>query len=228
MQYWGVLTQSQLRRALLSSAAGLAIVGSLGVAFSPSLLTYSPLLLLALSPLPRHLILVAPLVPMAPFVLITVVRRMLSSGIGYGLGLSYGQGGLTWAYANYPRLGRYLKMLERAFERAAPVVLLVWPGPLVSALAGVSRMQRRLFMPIAIAGQTAQAVLAYVIGEALVRWTAPLVSFLKDNVLEATLLCIAAVGLYRLVAVTRRRAQSMHAVFEPAVQDDPAAPQDQA
>jgi membrane protein DedA with SNARE-associated domain len=181
-----------------------------------------------LSPLPRHLILVAPLVPMTPFLIVTVTRRMLSSAVGYGLGLSYGQSGLRWAHARYPRVGRLLRMLERLFTRAAPLVLFASPGPLVCALAGVARMPRWLFVPLAVAGQILRAVLEYMIGEAIVEWTAPIVAFLKEHVLEATALCVLAVVVYRVIAVARRRERSVHAAFEPALPDEPPPQQDQA
>src|SRR5690349_12670640 len=91
------------KRFLLGSVVVLTATGTAGAAFMPTLLTYSPLLLLALSPLPRHLVLAAPLTAIVPFVAVATLRRVLSGAVAYEVGASYGDRGLKWIEGRYPR-----------------------------------------------------------------------------------------------------------------------------
>jgi membrane protein DedA with SNARE-associated domain len=191
-------------RWLLAAAAVLTATATAGAALMPPLLAYSPLLLIGLSPLPRHLVMAAPLVPIVPFVLVATTRRMLTSALAYSIGHAYGKGGITWAQTRYPILHVPLDMLQKAFDVAAPLVIFLAPGAPIAALAGAVRVPLWLFLPIAAAGQAMWAALTYRVGEALGAWLAPILQFVKDNVASTTLVCVVLVGGY---ALWRRRAR---------------------
>ena len=183
-------------RTLLVAAAVLTLSASLGAAFAPTLVTHAPLWLLALSPLYRHMVLVATRVDFVPFLLVALPARLLGSLLGYLLGAGYGEQSIVWMQQRSPRMGRFVRMLERWFERAAPLLLFAWPGPLFCALAGAGGMSRWLFGVLALLGQTVQVAIAYRLGEELAPWLAPLVTFFRDYTLSTTLVCVLLVLLY--------------------------------
>ena len=189
---------------LLGAAAAIGIANAVGVAFSPTLLTLSPLLLIALSPLGRHLVLAATVTEMAPFVLVGTLRRMLVALLGYALGRFYGDRGIAWIQKRYPKLASLIAMLERVFSWAPPLILLVAPGPLVCALAGRAGMRLWLMVPIAAAGHTGWMIFNYKLGKAFSEWLTPVNEFVRQNMVSLTLGCIAVVVVYRLL---RRRKQ---------------------
>lgn len=188
----------------------LTAIGTVGAALMPTLLAYSPLLLIAVSPLPRHLVMAAPLVPMAPFVVIATARRMLTSAVIYGLGHTYGEDGIAWVRKRYPSVSGALDMLQKAFDFAAPLVIFVAPGPLIAALAGAVRVPLWLFLVAATAGHAVWAALTYRVGSALRAWLAPILQFVQAHVASTTIACVVLVGGY---ALWRRRARR-HALRE--------------
>jgi membrane protein DedA with SNARE-associated domain len=197
-------------RWLLAAAAALTAIGTAGAALMPTLIAYSPLLLIAVSPLPRHLVMAAPLVPIVPFVVVATLRRMLTSTVFYGLGHTYGEDGIAWVRKRYPSLNGALDMLQKAFDFAAPLVIFVSPGWLIAALAGATRVPLWLFLPAATAGHAMWATLTYRVGEALSEWLAPILQFVQAHVASTTLASVVLVGGY---ALWRRRARR-HALRE--------------
>jgi membrane protein DedA with SNARE-associated domain len=132
---------------------GLLSAGSLaGVAASLYLANHHPLLLIALSPLGRHLILVAATVDPAAFVVVAVVRRMLFYAPCFTLGRALGPAGIVWLEARAERAGRLVRWLEGLFQRASHAVVFFLPGPTVSTLAGISGMRTPVFAALAAAG----------------------------------------------------------------------------
>ncbi len=121
----------------------------LGVALSPYLVTHHPLLLIALSPVGRHLILAAPVVDPFAFVAVTFTRRMLFYLASFHLGRALGPWAIPWIEQRAARFGRFVRWVEQLFARAPRLVVLFLAGPTVSALAGVSGMSRRSFVLLA-------------------------------------------------------------------------------
>lgn len=150
------------RRAARRALSLMAILGScsmVGVAFSLYLVNHHPLVLIALSPIGRHLVLVAPNVDPVAFVLVGVARRLVFYLASFHLGRALGPAGLVWLEARAVRLARFVRWLERLFERASYAVVLLIPGPTVSSLAGIARMPLRVFAPLAAAGLVLRMVL---------------------------------------------------------------------
>jgi membrane protein DedA with SNARE-associated domain len=182
---------------LLGAVAAIGIANAVGIALAPALLTHSPLALIALSPLGRHLVLAATVTPIVPFVIVGTLRRMLVATLGYMLGRAYGRGGISWIKERYPKLEPLLRPVEWLFARAAPLILLVAPGPLVCALAGATGMRAWLVLPIATVGQTGWMLINYKLGEAFGEWLAPITEYIRTHMLPMTLACIAIVLVYR-------------------------------
>jgi membrane protein DedA with SNARE-associated domain len=195
---------------LLSAAAVLTLGSFIGVGLAPTLLTYHPLLLIALSPLDRHLVVAATVTPMLPFVIVATARRMLMCTLGFGFGRAYGDEGLLFLQARYPSMRRAIATVERLLRRAAPIVLLLAPWPIICAMAGVTRVRLRLFLAMATLGQLMWTSLTYRLGEALRARIAPMLVFLREHVISTTLACLLAVAVYAWL----RRGQRSEALPE--------------
>lgn len=184
---------------LALTVLGILSTGSLiGVAFSLYLVNHYPLLLLALSPLGRHLWLVAPIVDPVALVVVLVSRRMLFYIASFYLGRSLGPQGIVWVEARAARFGRFVRWLERLFERAAHAVVLLMTGPTVSALAGVSGMRVGVFAALATAGLVARVVLVIILAEEIREYIEAVLAWIDSYWIPGTVLMVAGVGLYRL------------------------------
>ena len=187
-------------RAIRFCASVLAFLGScglLGVAASLYLVNHFPLLLIALSPIGRHLILVAPIVHPVAFVAVAVTRRMLFYSASFGLGRALGPAGIVWIEARAARAGRLIRWVERCFARASRTVAFLFPGPTVSALAGSSGMPLRVFLPLTALGLVVRMLLLLGFAEWLREPILALLAWIDEHWVPGTLLLLAALGLYR-------------------------------
>ncbi|HEX4355061.1 MAG TPA: hypothetical protein VHZ95_19150, partial [Polyangiales bacterium] len=114
--------------ALLMAAA--TLIGSGLVA---SLAPHHPLWLIALNPLPRHLILVAPHTPFIPFVLVATLRGLFGCFVAFELGRHYGAQGMLGLDGGSNRATRMLQFATRMFARGSIVLLAIFPGVMTSA-----------------------------------------------------------------------------------------------
>lgn len=206
-----VLATGERRRVRLS----LLVLGTLGsgslvgVAFSLYLVNHYPLLLIVLSPLGRHLVLVAPIVDPFAFLGVTVTRRMAFYLASYHLGRGLGPAGIVWIEARAARFARFVRWLERIFSRASHLVVLGMVGPTVSMLAGISGMRVSVFAPLATVGILARALLLLGFAEWLRVYIEAILAWIDVYWLPGTVVMVVAVAIYRL----RRRAPS------PAMED---------
>lgn len=188
--------QQRVRRCVLL----LAVLGSgslAGVASSLYLVNAYPLLLVALSPLGRHLLLVAPVVDPSAFVAVAVMRRTIFFLPCFLLGRTLGPAALSWIEARAAYFARFVRWLERIFARAPRLVVPVLPGPTVSVLAGISGMRLRVFVPLVVLGTLVRLLLFLYFGDWL---SAPL------EALRALIYAYwipGTVGIVTIIAVRR-------------------------
>lgn len=189
---------SELRRAhplVLAVPLGIMTVASLiGSAFMPYLLARAPLVLVLLSPLFRHLVLVAPSVDAASLFAVAVPRHFLPDPFVYFLGRDYGPAAVQWAEANSPLLGRWVRWLERLFNKVGPVALLVSPDVIVSTLAGAARVPFPLFVVMNLVGTIGTVTVARWFGSALDRPIHAMVVFFQAHLAAVTLASVALVA----------------------------------
>lgn len=191
-------------RALLIGVGLLFGAATLGAALAPWLAVHHPLVLIALNPWPRHVILVAPHTPMVPLVLIASLRGLFSCVVTYEVGRHYGPQGIQLFERRSPRLAGFVRAFERMFSRAAPVFLVLSPGPLTSTLAAVSGNSRWLTWTLSWIGFVIWASVNYQLGDWLKPWTAPIMAFIQRHLLVTTLACAAIVFGYQWIARQRR------------------------
>jgi len=172
-------------------------IGSLiGTAFMPYLLARRPLVLIALSPLFRHLVLVAPRVDVAAFFAVAVPRHFLPDPFMYMLGREYGHLAVEWAESNSPVTGKLVRTMERAFAKVGPLALLVSPDIIVSTLAGAAKVPFPLFVVFNILGTIGTAFVARWFGDAFSEGIASVVRFFEAHLLLVTVVSVALVVLF--------------------------------
>jgi len=172
------------------------------VAFSLYLVNHFPLLLIALSPLGRHLVLVAPVVAPEAFLFVLVARRLAFYLACFQLGRALGPLGIPWIEARAARFAGFVRWLERIFSRASSLVVLTMAGPTVSALAGISGMGVGLFSALASASLVGRGILVLGLAAWMRPWLEMARAWIEEWWIPGTVVMVIAVALYRW----RRRA----------------------
>ena len=201
------LLDSERRRIVRLCVSTLAILSSislLGVAFSLYLVNHHPLLLVAMSPLGRHLLLAAPTVDPFAFVAVVVTRRMLFYLASFHLGRALGPAGIVWIEARAGGFGRLVRWLEQLFRRASHPIVFFLCGPTVSAVAGASGMRPRVFLALATPGLVLRAVVVLGVAASIRPFLEGVLAWIDDHWIPGTLAMLVIVAIYRW----RRRAPS--------------------
>jgi membrane protein DedA with SNARE-associated domain len=196
-----------LSRSLVFGIAVLFGAATLGAALAPYLAVRHPLILIALNPWPRHVILVAPHTPLIPLVLVVAFRGLFSCIVAFEVGKHYGQRGIELFESRSPRIAGYLRAFERVFSRAAPAFLVLSPGPLTSTLAAVSGNSRWATWILSWLGFVVWSLINYQVGDWLKPWTAPILAFIQQYLIETTVACAVVVLGYQWFARKRRLKQ---------------------
>ena len=212
-------THGRAPRWLIAAGVAIAVATGLGAAFAPYLLVHHPFWLLALNPWPRHQLLVAPEAKIVPFVAVVVVRGMLSCAVAFEIGRSYGTRGVALIEGRSSESGRFLRAIEQLFGRFSVAFLLFTPGWFTSALAGMSGVTRTRCLTLNGLGLTGLALLNHRLGGWLEPWTAPVVDFLQQHVVAATLVCVLIVAAYQGHTL-RKRALRRQLQVRPIQRDD--------
>lgn len=211
----------RLVRVVVAAVAITSGLNTLGAAFSPYLLLHSPLLLVALSPEVRHVVLVAGRVDLGLLIALATARRVLSMMATYGLGAVYGPVAVRWLERRYPRVGALIRWLERALARVGAPLLVLLPGYTVSALAGAARLPWRKVLAGSLVGQIWQMGMYALVGEAIMGWTEPILGWLKAHLWESTAVCVGAVLIQQGISwLRRRRAARRGASAAPEAEDE--------
>ena len=192
-------------RLCVSALATLSSFSLLGVAFSLYLVNHQPLLLVALSPIGRHLLLVAPTVDPFAFVAVVVARRMLFYLASFHLGRALGPAGIVWIEARAARFGRFVRWLERLFQRASYPVVFLLSGPTLSALAGASGMRPATFAALAAPGLALRALVVLGVAASVREYIEAVLAWIDAHWVPGTIAMLAIVALYRW----RRRSPSV-------------------
>jgi hypothetical protein len=189
--------QRQTTRLCLSALGVFGIGSMIGVAFSLYLVNHFPLLLVALSPLGRHIVLAVPLANPVALVSVGVGRRLLFYLASFHLGRALGPAGIPWLEARAARFGRFVRWVEGLFWRAPRLVVLLMTGPTVSALAGVSGMRTAVYLPLATVSLVARVAVMVFFGEVLREYIEVILAWINEYWLPGTLVMVVAVGIYR-------------------------------
>jgi membrane protein DedA with SNARE-associated domain len=195
-----VTDSPEARRRLLLLCGGvlgvLTVASLIGTAFMPYLLARRPLVLVALSPLFRHLVIAAPRVEPVPFFLVAVPRHFLPDPFVYLLGREYGHLAIEWVEGNSPFTGKIVRALERLFARVGPIALLISPDVVVSTLAGAARVPFPLFVVFNVLGTFITVFVARWFGDFFESSIAAMVRYFEAHLWLVTLVSVALVLLF--------------------------------
>ena len=144
----------------------LTILGWIGDAFAPSLLTRAPLLLLVCNPRLRNLVLVSPTVDFAPFVTVAVTRLVISDPLFYWFGRRYGDVAIRWMERRLGAGAAPVLWAEKAFKKAAWPVVALLPNNMICLLAGATGMAWFGFALVNIGGTVVRVLGVRLIGDA--------------------------------------------------------------
>jgi membrane protein DedA with SNARE-associated domain len=193
-----------VRRSL--TALGVLGTGSmLGGAFSLYLVNHWPLLLIGLSPIGRHLVLVAPTVNPFAFIAVGATRRLLFYLASFHLGRALGPAGLEWLERRWARAGRFIRWLERLFAFAPRTAVFFLPGPAMSTIAGTSGMAPRVFTLIAAGGLVLRMVTIIYLAEWFrepIEW---LLAWVEVYWVPGTIVLVTGIAIHQYVRWRRRR-----------------------
>ena len=184
-------------RVCVSTLATLSSISLLGVAFSLYLVNHHPLLLVAMSPLGRHLLLAAPTVDPFAFVAVVVTRRMLFYLASFHLGRALGPAGIVWIEARAAGFGRFVRWLEQLFRRASYPIVFFLSGPTLSALAGASGMRPLVFAALATSGLVLRALVVLGVAASVRPILESVLAWIDEHWIPGTLVMLAIVTLYR-------------------------------
>ena len=186
---------------------GILGAGSLvGVAASLYLTAHHPLLLIALSPLGRHLILVAPRVDPIPFLLIAITRRLIFYLACFHLGRALGPTAIVWLEQRSSSVGRVVRWLEQLFQRASRLVVVLFPSPAVSTIAGSAGMSQAVFVPLALLGSVARLLLLLRFADWLRAPIEVVLAFIDEYWLPGTVILVVGIIVYQARLQRSRRA----------------------
>jgi membrane protein DedA with SNARE-associated domain len=143
----------------------LVIGGYIANAIWPTLLREHPLLLIALDPRNRWLVLVSQKVDAVPFMLVGFFRRVASDPLFFALGYLYGDRAVRWVERRFAPDTGLVPWLEKNFNKFSPVLVFLFPGALVCVLAGAMGMNPVLFAVLNVAGTAGILVVLYQFGD---------------------------------------------------------------
>lgn len=179
------------------------VAGTVGNLFHPTLLVNMPLLLIALEPRFRYMLLVAPRVELLPFMAVALARRLFSDPFLYKLGNMYGETGVRWMERQMQDTIGWIRKVERGFGKAAWVFVLLWPGLVVCTLAGATGMRFGVFLALNIVGTALTTYLCVVAADVLEPLVGGINNFYAGN--QKVLLVISVV--FTLLWLVTRRMQ---------------------
>ncbi len=178
----------------------LGVASLVGVGSSLYLASHYPLLLIALSPLGRHLILVVPVVNPYAFVAVAVARRAIFYIPCFYLGRGLGPLAVQWLESRSPRVGQMVRWLERLFhrfERAAFALVFLFPGPAMSTIAGDSGMRTGVYVSMVVAGLVSRMLIVLWIGDWLRGPIEIVLGWIGRYWVPGTIVLVAGLSIYQ-------------------------------
>ncbi len=173
------------------------ILGTVANALAPTLIADHPLVLVALEPRNRYLLLTAGRVDLVPYVLFATFRRIASDPVYFALGLLYGDRAIRWMEDQAgERGGRVVRFVERTYRRASIPMVFLFPGLVVCVLAGATGMRVRTFLVANLSGTVAAVIALRVFAEQLEPVILPVTDWIDANQRALTLLSVGLVVAY--------------------------------
>ena len=178
---------------LVTPIVSITTMGRIASAFTPTLATKHPLLMIALDARTRFLVL-ARNVDLVPFVVVAVLRRSFSDPLFYLLGRFYGDNALRWLQKK-GGFGDLVPFTEKLFKKAGYPMVFAFPGAIVCALAGQTGMSPVGFMATNLAGTLTAVFLVRRFSSTVASPVEGLLDFFSRNLVATTAVSISLVVL---------------------------------
>lgn len=194
-------------RLCLMVLGGLTLCMWTGIAMAPYLVNNNPLLLIALAPVSRHIVLVVPVVGALAMIAIAGVRHMLFTTFAFFLGRAIGEPGIVWLESRAAKTGRFVRWLQAFFNRWGYFAVFVFPLGAMAAIAGMARMNPRGFFAVAIVGVVTRLFLLSLVASSLrepILWFLEVVRRWQG---PATLVCVSLVAGWQFWKWRKRQNQ---------------------
>ncbi|MGH3850359.1 MAG: hypothetical protein ACRDRT_11745 [Pseudonocardiaceae bacterium] len=190
------MTEKPSRRTLALLVGPIILVtvlGTVATAFTPVLAAKHPLLLITLDARNRMLVLARD-VGLVPFVVVALLRRTLCDPLFYLLGRFYGEGAVRWLEKKGGG-GSLVTTTERIFAKARYPMVFAFPGAIVCALAGQTRMRPTAFLLTNIAGTLTSIFMIRAFSASIASPVEALLGFFNDHLVATTSVSVALVVL---------------------------------
>jgi membrane protein DedA with SNARE-associated domain len=156
-----------------------------------SLIAHHPMWLVILQPTTKNLLLIATQIPLLLFMTVAVLRRQVPHVLWWFIGRWYGDAGLAWIKKRSPDIGSIIEVLENKFPKYGWLICLLYPHPIVCAMAGASAMRFVPFLIYTFIGIIAYVAAARAFGDFLSPVTEWITQFSRDNMIVLTVVTIA-------------------------------------
>lgn len=184
------------KRCLLLIGA-FSVSSLIGTASSLYLASHYPLTLIALSPLSRHLILVAHTVDPLAFVLVGTVRSLALFVTSFYLGRALGPAGLRWLQSRAPRAAGFVRWCENLFQKMPIVAVLLLTGPVIGIIAGIAGMRAVTFAAWSALALVFRMVLVLELGDWLKEPLDYVRMWIDAYWLPGTIALVVLIGFYQ-------------------------------
>ncbi len=175
--------------------AVLTIMGWIGDAFAPTLLTDTPLALVVLNPRLRNLVLVAPTVDAAPFISGAAARLFIGDPFFFSFGRRYGDAAIRWMEQRLGAGAAVVLWLERAFRRAAHAMVALLPNNWICLFAGATTMRWWVFASLNLGGTMVRVVGVWMLGDAFADPILAVNDWIGGHLLQLTVITFALVAI---------------------------------
>jgi membrane protein DedA with SNARE-associated domain len=176
------------------------IAGYVAGAMWATLLKSHPLVLIALSPINRHLLLTTNHLDTISYFAVGMGRHLLPDPFFYLLGYWYGDRALKWASEVYPSVHRLVGEDGRGLEdpshrRILYPLAFFMPNNWVSLVSGSARIPAQTFIALNVAGTAARLGLCRWLGSVFTSQIESIASFVSQYQWPVTIASMALVGV---------------------------------
>lgn len=184
-----------VRNLVIGALVAMVVAGYVAAGFLSYLLTRHPLVFIALSSSNRNLALASGELAAWTFYLVAFLRLLAPDPLFFLLGRWYGDSAVRWMERKSPSYGQLLRQLERWFEKARYVVVVIAPNNPVSLFAGASSMSWAGFLVANVIGTAGRLVLIRLFSSAFENPLGDLRGFIGDYQKPLLVVSLALVAL---------------------------------
>ncbi len=167
--------------------------GWLGDLLLAQIVDHNPLLLIALNPRNRNLILATNELGAVPYYTVGFVRLIASDPVNYLLGFWFGDRAIAWTERRSRTYGPLVRDGEHWFRRLSLPLIFAAPNNIICALAGATGVSVRVFAILNITGTIARLIVIRQLGATLESPISSVVDFIGDY--RTPILIISAIGV---------------------------------